>query len=216
MAIKSSKTDKFSSSLFCYQAGNSFLHNLDAWKKLIFLFIASVGSFYLSFSISIVIIFLLLFCFLTTKLSFKNMIKDLSPVLYYAFLLYTTTAITNRNFAIQFADIVLLLRLTIMMQISSLLFRTTTSLQLKSGLETIESAIRKVLHLKQKTTFSQTFSFFLLFLPRTFEIWNNISRAWAARGGKNNIKKIFTLMPILLSLSIHKAWLTARAAQNRS
>ncbi|WP_461247202.1 hypothetical protein [Treponema sp. R6D11] len=90
------------------------------------------------------------------------------------------------------------LRLVLIVQISALLFRTTSSLE-----------IREVVR-------SEIISLFLSFIPEIFKIWTSINLAWKARGGKEGLGKIKTLMFILISLSFEKAALKAKALEARS
>jgi energy-coupling factor transporter transmembrane protein EcfT len=90
------------------------------------------------------------------------------------------------------------LRLVLVVQISALLFRTTSSLE-----------IREVVRL-------EIISLFLCFIPEIFNIWTSINLAWKSRGGKEGLAKIKTIVFILISLSFEKAAVKSKALEARS
>ncbi|QTQ11663.1 hypothetical protein HRI96_05265 [Treponema parvum] len=202
--------------LYGYRIGNSFLHKIPAGIKLLAILVWSVCILYAPAAACAAFFLILILFALKAEIPFSLLTADLTPIFYYGILLYVTSALSKKNFMPSLSDVIFCFRLLTMLMMSSILFRTTTPLELKSALEEIEIFVRKKLRLKPKAEISVMFSYFLLFLPRIFTIWNDISRAYKARGGKNDIKKIFVLFPILISLSIHKAWNTALAAEARS
>ena len=125
--------------------------------------------------------------------------------------------------------LLLVMRLFLIVQLSALLFRTTTTLEIRNGLSLIEICIRRFLWLiffRQnkdsksgspviKPRFAQIIALFAGFIPELFETWNQIDTAWRARGGKNGLKKIRTLVYVLISLSMDKAARKARAIAAR-
>ncbi|MCL2444230.1 MAG: hypothetical protein FWD13_12315 [Treponema sp.] len=52
---------------------------------------------------------------------------------------------------------------------------------------------------------------FLCFIPEIFQTWTSINTAWKARGGRQGISKIRTLVFVLISISLEKAALKAKA-----
>jgi biotin transport system permease protein/energy-coupling factor transport system permease protein len=145
-------------------------------------------------------------------LSLRDQLTDLKPALYYTLLMYVLSVFSNfiDNFRLipvdQFFTILILrdeylrisLRLVLVVQISALLFRTTSSLE-----------IREVVRL-------EIISLFLCFIPEIFKTWTSINLAWKSRGGKEGFNKIKTLSFILISLSFEKAALKAKALEARS
>lgn len=119
------------------------------------------------------------------------------------------------TFENQKESIFLLCKLFCIMQSASLVFKTSTSLQLRDGIEKIEIALRKLLHLKNKTTFTNAISMFLNFIPLVSKIWNQSQKAWIARGGKKSVKMYLTLLPVLFSVGMKHAYNTARAIEIR-
>ncbi len=59
----------------------------------------------------------------------------------------------------------------------------------------------------------------IIFIPRVFEVWTNLDRAWAARGGAHSagrLRKMRILLPLLVIQLFEMAGTTARAISNRS
>lgn len=107
-------------------------------------------------------------------------------------------------------------RLLALIQCSSLLYKTSSSLQIREGIEKIESAIRKLPGLKKQNRFSDSLFMFINFIPMLSRIFSDLQKAWLARGGKKNLKMYAALFPILFSLGMKKAWSLTRAIQIRS
>lgn len=223
---------------FAYKAGNSFLHKCPAWIKILFIPVISILFFYLPPVFSVILIVVQTFIAFLLKFTFKEQIKDLKPVIYYAILLVFTNFIVIIGTG-QFVDfindavlylknpigllniirsnqtVLMLFKLFCVMQSTSLFFKTSTSVQIRRGLETIEKAIRKVFHLKPKTTVAGAIAMFLNFIPIVSKIWLQLKISWKARMGKNGIKMYTTLLPVFFSVGMKKAWNSARAVQIR-
>jgi len=200
-----------SNSVFKYKTIKGSLHKVPAIIKLLLLlplsfFCMSLPSLWLGIGI--------LLCVLAAficGLSLQDQITDFKPVFFYALLMYALSVFSNLidNFSMpvnQFFTLFIpnleylriTLRLVLIVQISALLFRTTSSLE-----------IREVVRL-------EILSLFLSFIPEIFKIWTSVNTAWKARGGKEGLGKIKTLMFVLISLSFEKAALKANALQARS
>jgi energy-coupling factor transporter transmembrane protein EcfT len=104
------------------------------------------------------------------------------------------------------------------MQLSALLFRTTTSIEIKETLCAIETGIRAVL---RKLPFGQRIApdvklgkqaaLMISFIPALFELWEKLNRAYRARGGKGGFTKYRILLIALIALSFHHAAEKAKA-----
>lgn len=213
-------------SAFSYISGNSFLHKCPSWIKILFIPVINILFLFLPAYFCLFLIILQISISFLLKFSFKQQLADLKPVIFYAFLLFLMEVFTcifseqstfaqRFNFQTQKESIFLLLKLFCMMQSASLVFKTSTSLQLRDGIEKIELFIRKILHLKNKSTFTNAISMFLNFIPMVTKIWAQTQKAWFARGGKKSVKMYLTLLPILFSVGMKKAWNTARAMEVR-
>ena len=192
--------------LFSYRRGTSFLHRMSPLLKLLLLFGFTALIFFFP---NYVLFYSAFFIFFARfiGLSFLEQLRDLKPILPYCLLLVslhvfsvfikTETDIKDLTF--------LILKLVCLMQISSLFFNTTSSLQLKEALE-------KILPFKV----ALLFSLFLFFIPTLFSIWTKLDYSWKARGGKKGLLKIFKLFPIFISESLYKGQKLMYALRNRS
>lgn len=224
---------------FSYVKGNSIIHKCPSWIKILFIPFLNILFLNLPFQYCIgLIIFQFLLCFLL-HFTFKQQMEDIKPALYYAglllfmnFLIFLFSKgfnglteilkITYENpmkiikAAEKNETTIMLLKLFCVMQSTSIFFKTSTSLQIRQGLEAIELFIRKILHVNKKCTVSNAVSMFIIFIPMMWQIWNELKTAWFARKGKNGIKMFLNLMPVLFSVGLKKAWNTARAVSIRS
>ena len=226
------------SSLLAYKKGNSFLHKTPAWCKLLFIPLLNILFLCLPvyFSLGLLLIQFVIAC--AVGFSLGEQAGDLRPPLYYAGLLiffdlvavlftFISKGIQNNLFVWNDLLIMLkekftwenqkesvfkLIKLFALMQSASLVFKSSSPLQLRDGIGKIEGAIRKVLHLKKENTFTDAISMFLNFIPMVSKIWGQSKRAWIARGGKkNSVKMFYVLLPVLFSVGMKKAWNETRA-----
>lgn len=114
------------------------------------------------------------------------------------------------------ATALMLVRLFCVMQTSSIIFKTTTSLEIREGVGKIEGAMRKILHLKDRNTLTDLISFTLYFIPLVFRIWSQLETAWRARQGKRGVKMFIVLLPALFSVGMKSAYTAAKAVMIRS
>lgn len=231
-------------SSFSYKPGNSIVHKMPAWIKLLILPTINILFFCLPFYFSIGFILFQFLIFFLLKFSFRDIFSDLKIVLYYAVILYLFGFIGNfcgtyfpqfsseyigeaiavseglkisaeKNFANK-ETLEMLLKILCIMQSTSILFKTSTSLEIREGVGTIESAVRKFFHLPKKNSFTNMISLFLCFIPMVFKIYGQIKMAWYARGGKHNLKMYMTIFPVLFSVGMKKAYNQAKAIAVRS
>ncbi|MDR0503222.1 MAG: energy-coupling factor transporter transmembrane protein EcfT [Treponema sp.] len=223
--------------VFKYRTKKGPLHKLPALLKLILLlsfsvFCVPLPSHWLSAGIVIFFITALICGF-----SLREQLTDIKPAAFYALVMYALSVFSSL-FSLRFSpdaihSAILLprpeflriaLRLAVIVQISALLFRTTTSIEIRDSLNFTETAIRRFLsympffgkRILSKPVFSRTISLFLCFIPQIFETWANIDLAWKARRGKQGILKIKNMVLILISLSFEKAAQKAKALEARS
>lgn len=110
----------------------------------------------------------------------------------------------------------MLVRLLCVMQTSSIIFKTTTSLEIREGVGKIEGAARRALHLKGRNTLTDLISFTLYFIPLVFRIWSQLEAAWRARQGKSGARMFIVLLPALFSVGMKSAYSAAKAVAARS
>ncbi|MDR2597691.1 MAG: energy-coupling factor transporter transmembrane protein EcfT [Treponema sp.] len=201
-----------SNTVFKYKTIKGLLHKVPAVIKLLLLLPISVIFMSLPLLWLGVGIILSVFTAFICGLSLYDQLTDFRPAFYYAILMYALSVFSNliNNFkpillnqfyTVLIPDVEYLriaLRLILIVQISALFFRTTSSLE-----------IREVVRL-------EIISLFLCFIPEIFKIWTSINLAWKSRGGKEGFIKIKTLMFILISLSFEKAAVKAKALEARS
>ena len=224
--------------LFSYKQGNSLLHKMPPLPKLLLLFAGPALLFSMPETAALPAAVTL--CIISFLCGFgpAEKLGNLKPVLAYALLLYTsdilaaafslmavepTAAAGPAATAIQTATAnsplrvfipsantrSLLVRLLPALQLTALFFRTTSPLQLRSGLESAEFLVTRKIRL------APVFSLFLGFIPLVSRTWLRLDRAWRARGGKNSPGRILTLIPVLISVCMHRAAQTSLAMANR-
>ena len=210
---------------FTYKNGNSFLHKTPSWIKI--LFIPALSAAVLKSPFYVAAVFCLLQIALASFLRFtiKEQLKDLAPAVFYAVLLYSTNFLAHwassdlkESFVTVFKNketLFMLLKLFCLMQASSLVFRTSTTLQIREGIGTLESALRKILPVSKKNSFTNMLSLFICFIPLVFKNWNQCSRTWKTRAGKRTLRMYLTLLPVFFSTGIKQAWNMARAVEIR-
>jgi len=209
---------------FQYKTGAGFLYKVPAALKIVMILLFSAAGLLLPLEVLPVFIVLALILAFFHKFSVQEQFADIKPALYYFVFLYVMQFFTARRSFIPEKSLAEdILRLFLIMQVSGLLFRTTSSAAMKEGLETLEIKIRAFLRripllgrkIKAKPFFAVIFALFLSFIPAIFEIWGRIELAWAARGGKNGFKKLKTLLPVLFCLSFNEASKKTRALAAR-
>jgi energy-coupling factor transporter transmembrane protein EcfT len=151
----------------------------------------------------------------------REQLTDIKPAILYTVLMYMLSVLANfsdylaETAAQSFTAVVLLprsdylrisLRLVLIVQISALLFRTTSSLELRD-------AVRRIF---PKSRLAQNISVFLSFIPEIFVNWSIINMAYKARGGKKGPAMIKTVVFILISLNMEKAAVKAKALAARN
>lgn len=205
-------------SIFKYKTIKGPLHKVPAWIKLILLLPVSIlcitlPPFWLLTGIIAIIITAFLCGF-----TLQEQLTDFKPALFYVIILYSFFVLTNfislltshssiftlssswfsASFLIPNSDFLrTALRLILIVQLSALVFRTTSSLEIR---DTVRLDIIAV---------------FISFIPQIFQTWSNLNLAWKARAGKQGIGKIKTIVFVLISISFEKAAIKAKALEAR-
>ena len=206
--------------VFKYKTVKGPLHKPPAMLKL-FLFLPlsilcmSLPSVWLTAAIGAAMIIAFL-----CKFTVNEQITDLKPAAFYVALMYALSffSIFFENWGLlpfsELAVIALLprsdflricLRLVLIVQISALFFRSTSSIELRDSLSC-------VFH----KSISESIVLFLMFIPEIFKTWTDINLAWKARGGKQGLRKIKTTVFVLISLTMEKAAVKSKAMAARS
>ena len=207
------KSAKYSA--FQYKYGNSFLHRCPAWIKILIIPALNILFFCLPpyFAAGLIVFqTILAFCL---HFTFREQLADLRAVLYYACLLVFVKIVAFlfsgdfSNWRLWIAGekstLFMLLKLFCVMQSASLVFKTSTSLEIREGVGTIEYAICR------KRVITDGIFLFVSFIPAVSKIWQQSKRAWKARGGKGGVKMYIVLLPVLFSVGMKEAYNKARA-----
>ena len=210
--------------LLSYKQGTSFLHRCPAWIKILVIPAVSIAAFYLPPAFALSILALQTLVSFVLRFTVREQLADLRPVIYYAVLLFIAKLIGSaavvisggsfywKDFIISEKETwLLLLKLFCVMQSASLVFKTSTSLQIREGLEKIEIAITR----KKKAPVAQTLSIFICFIPQVSKNWQQATRAWKARGGKKSLRMLVVLLPVFFSVGMKQAYNSARAISIR-
>ena len=229
---------------FSYKQGSSFLHRCPAWVKILLLPIISLSAFYLPPYFALAFIALQTLVSFLLRFTVLEQTRDLKAVFYYAIFLIFVKIIGSLAAAISTGSLsafelsvfpqallsfliseketwLLLLKLFCVIQTASLIFKTSTSLQIREGLEVMELAVRRSLHLKPivegrpNAPAAQAVSLFICFIPQVSKNWQQAERAWKARGGHKSLRMFAVLLPVFFSVGMKQAYNSARAISAR-
>lgn len=212
------------------------MHKMPVVLKILLIPALNILFFNLPFYFSAVLLVLQFVLCCVLKFTIREQLKDFKPIIYYAFLLYVTTFIAN--FCSQFFDpetirsfssfigaaknsaittftnsstAIMLLKLFCVIQCATIVFRTSTSLQIREGIGKIEGFIRKHLPVSKKNKVTNMISMFICFIPMVYKNWEQCKRAWFARGGKKSLRMYLTIFPVFFSVGIKQSWNASRA-----
>ena len=229
---------------FSYKHGSSFLHRCPAWVKILLLPLLSLSIFYLPPYFALVLIALQTLVSFILRFTVREQVRDLKAVFYYAVFLIFVKIIGSLAAAISAGSLeafeltvfpqavitfliseketwLLLLKLFCVIQTASLVFKTSTSLQIREGLEVMELAVRRSLRLKPlvdgrpNASVAQAVSLFICFIPQVSKNWQQAERAWKARGGRKSLRMFAVLLPVFFSVGMKQAYNSARAISAR-
>jgi biotin transport system permease protein/energy-coupling factor transport system permease protein len=224
--------------LFAYKTAKGALHRAPAALKLLALIPLSLLCMSLPLPALALGIAVTALAGLACKFSLYEQLADLRPVLFYSVVMYILSVFSQLAeircpapvrellmtvFTPQDQFLHTCLRLCVIVQLSALLFRTTTSLEIRDNLNAIEHGIRRALsrvpliqkHISLRPRLSGRLALFAGFIPEIFQIWTQIDRAWRARGGKPGLAKIKTLVFVLITVSFAKTAAKADAMSAR-
>ena len=222
------------STAFSYKPGSSFMHRCPVWLKLLLIPAISVAVFKLPPAFSFAFFLIQMIFAFVLRFTLREQLRDLRAVLYYAFFLIFAKGVgflaAGQTDFLSFVVFeketwLLLLKLFCVMQTASLLFKTSTSLQIREGLEAMELTVRKVFCRKQQgqnlqasvvqTPIAQAVSLFICFIPQVSKNWQQAELAWRARGGKKSLRMFVVLLPVFFSVGMKQAYNSARAISAR-
>ena len=199
---------------FAYKQGSSFLHRTPSWIKITLIPILNILVFTLPFEFSAALLLIQTALAFYLRFAISEQLRDLKPIIYYALILIAIGFISSGTVSSE--TFIMLAKLFCIMQAASLLFKTSTTLEIREGIGKIESALRKTLHLSKKNTFTETLSQFICFLPMVFRNWELAKKAWFARGGRYGIRMFAAIFPVFFSVGIKQAYNMSKAVAARS
>jgi biotin transport system permease protein len=98
------------------------------------------------------------------------------------------------------SGVIFALRISLSFASGALLFMTTTQTEIKRSLSRLERSLHiERLHL------SLALSLMLGFIPRFFEVWEDVNLAWDARSGRKGILRIAGVLPLVIEGMMEKA-----------
>ena len=223
--------------IFRYRKGNSILHRIPALIKLFVVVVLAINIMFLPLYAVCAGIVLLVIPALLCGFSVREQFTDIKPALFYAFFLYLISVFT-RLFSTGFTAVspgdfmkilhpnyeygLYILRRLLVMQLSGLLFRTTTSIEIKEAICGVEIFIRTALrtlpfakNISLAARIGTSAALMINFIPALFELWEKLNRAYRARGGAGGLKQFRVLLVALIALSFHYAEKKSRALMAR-
>lgn len=220
--------------LFAYRRGSSVLHKAPAFAKLLFLFALCIFTYHDGMSVSWNQLF-----------SWKIVIKT-SACLFASLALFFLSgakwnSIRQLKFVLVIGGFVTLMKLvdfpfrldkdalaygilyTVRFFISSLaaqvVFETTSSLQIKEAMESVQDGISRIIPQIKKWNPALAVSLAINFIPEIFETWSKVGLAVKARTQKKSKGKIKILVQrfsTFFSCLLHNAQTKRMAVLNRS
>ena len=224
--------------IFSYAQGRSFVHRMPSWVKILAVPALNILLFSLDWRVSACFIPAFALLSLSIGFSVRAILRDLKPALYYGSLIsvafsgaddgpsnggWRLLAVGSlRVLKIAFLDSVadvstlgFCLRFCACVQSCSVLFGTSSSVQIRMGVESIEVFLRRFLPFGKEPRFALAVSMLVVFIPTVFKIWARLCRAWRARGGRSSPKMFLVLLPQLFSVGLRSASETAKSLMNR-
>jgi len=212
--MKKSKTVPWS-----YKKGSSVLHKTPASAKLIFLLALSLAAFFpgteaLSLAILTGIALIIFSLAIIAGIGPLSLLRGSAPLLFIVMAVFLLQAVEFSPLALNFdgliESIIFCVRIGTAFAAGSLLFSVTTTGEIRNSLSRLEALLRL-----KKLKLSLCISLMLGFIPMLFQIWDDINLAWKSRGGKKNLARMITLLPLLIERMMAKAAETAAAMESR-
>ena len=202
-----------------YRKGSTPLHKLPAGFKLVFLLLLSLAALLVGTGtyglvvLSAIILILILLSFIA-GIGPPALLRGSGPLFFIVLSVFVIQAVNFFPPGINFdglkETIVFCFRIGAAFAAGTLLFSVTTGGEIRKSLARAEA----FLHL-EKLKLSLGISLMLAFLPRFFEVWEELNLAWKSRAGKNNLSRLARLVPLAIERMMVKAAETANAMEAR-
>lgn len=159
---------------------------------------------------------------LFSRIQIRYIVKGSMFVLLFVtgFKLLAVLSITSTPFSITLSHNALresslyIIRIMMIFFANAVFYTTTAISDLRRALRKYEQFIFSKIHAIYLP--STMLMLFLKFIPQSIAVWHELETAWIVRGGKNGIKKIYTLLPKLIERMLKKAIETAYAMMMRA
>lgn len=224
------------SPLFRFNPVITPIHKIPALAKLCALIAVSIGAFCTELIVPLLAGVALVSLAMFAKIPLSSHLKNVRILLWYALFIIVF------RFAGPLPPIdaigkglaesgLYLFRLALVLLAGTVFYETTSTLEIRNALYTIQNAIARVTRRFRATGSKKTshlpdvallLSLTITFIPRIFDSWIRLNHSWDARGGNLHhgfraaIKRITTLVPLLIISLLAVASDTDRAIRNRS
>jgi energy-coupling factor transporter transmembrane protein EcfT len=199
---------------WAYRKGKGFLYTIPTGIKLIFFLGLSLAIFIFDYSFLPIGIGIIILLSISAKIRPWELLKGSLPIVMLVMGITVFQALEINPLMLKqeslFDGLVLGLRMILSFSAGALLFSVTTMCEIRRSLSSAE----KFFHL-EKLRISLAISLMLGFIPRFFAIWEDTELAWKSRCGKNGIRKVITIVPIIMDRLMAKAAETAEALESR-
>ena len=213
------KIRRYTRTPWSYRKGTSLLHRLPAGYKLVFLLLLSLAAFFpgpeiRSLAVLSGIAFILVILSFIAGIGPRELLRGSGPLFIIVLAVFVFQAVEFSPFRFNLAglpeSVIFCARIGAAFAAGTLLFAVTTPGEIKKSLSRAET----ILHL-ERLRLCLAISLMLGFLPRFFEIWEDINLAWKSRAGKKNLSRLVVLVPLAVERMMVKAAETAMALESR-
>ena len=204
---------------WAYHKGSSPLHRFPAGFKLLFLLLLSLASFFPGTGLKTIILLgiialILVLLSIVAGTGPAALLRGSGPLFFIILAFFLFQAVDFSPPGIDPGGLretlIFCVRIATAFSAGTLLFSVTTTGEIRRALSKAENFMGL-----EKLKLGLYISLMLGFLPRFFEIWEDINLAWKSRGGKKNLSRLFVLVPLLVERMMKKAGETASAMESR-
>jgi biotin transport system permease protein len=192
---------------------------LSAGFKLLFLLSLSLAAFFPGSRLQSLVV-LAVIAFVLTTLSFvagigpRALLRGSGPLLFLMLGVFLVRGIEVSPLGFNaeglWESVLFSLRICVAFAAGTLLFAVTTPGELRKSLSRMEATLRL-----EKLKLGLGLSLMLGFLPRFFEIWEDVNLAWKSRSGRKSLSRLVIIIPLVVERMMFKAADTATALESR-
>ena len=197
-----------------YQKSNSPLHRAPAGIKLVFLLVISLASFFPNLIVLAAIIFIIFLLSFAAGIGPAALLRGSGPLLLVFLGVFLVQAVEFSPLGFNqdglYEAIIFCIRIAAAFSAGALLFSVTTPGEIRKSLNKAEAFLRL-----RKLNLSLYLSLMLAFLPRFFEIWEDLNLSYKSRAGKKNLSRLVIVISLAIERMMEKAAETAEALEAR-